>query len=486
MQLHLAVFANARHSHWLDEWVGHAGQRGDLVLHTRIWATTDSVQLLPEQCTRVTGEDILATPSSHAPAPETPTDAIVVLVNGDTLPWARELVEKLRPGGKPIGLVTRSVKPAFVRGLLARGAQDFIAWDCQREELLLRLWKLAASAAASRLAHPASAPVPPARHPKLAGLIGESPAFAAQLDCMPRFAECDAGVLILGETGTGKELVAQAMHYLSPRASQSFVAINCGALPADLVEAELFGHARGAFTNAHETRIGLVAQAEGGTLFLDEVDSLPPLAQVKLLRFLQDKEYRAVGSNRVQCADVRVISASNGDLHGLCKRGAFRTDLYYRLNVLNLTLPALRERGDDVIALAQHFVKRFARQFRRPVEGLAPDACAQLRAHAWPGNVRELEHTIERGVLLATGNTLRAADLDLPQPPAGSLDAESFQAAKARAVEQFERHYIEVALAQCDGNITHAAERVAKNRRAFFELMRKYGIESRVYRSPET
>ncbi|MDM0109641.1 sigma-54 dependent transcriptional regulator [Variovorax sp. J22R24] len=310
-----------------------------------------------------------------------------------------------------------------------------------------------------------------------------SPPFLAQLDRIFKFAACEAGVLVLGETGTGKELVAQAMHYLSPRTDHPWVAINCGALPAELVEAELFGHARGAFTNAHETRIGLVAQAEGGTLFLDEVDSLPPLAQVKLLRFLQDKEYRAVGSNRVQRADVRIISASNGDLHGLCERGAFRTDLYYRLNVLSLTLPALRERGDDVIALALHFVERYARQFRRPVEGLAADARARLRAHAWPGNVRELEHAIERGVLLAAGDTLRAADLDLPQPPAAPPDAESFQAAKARAVALFERRYIENALAQCNGNITHAADSVAKNRRAFWQLMRKYSIDSNRFHS---
>ena len=480
MQSHLAVIANARHSGWLAEWVSHIGQRDDLVLHPKVWEKADLLPVTrPRRCADVVGERLVASSVSDAPTPAMPTDAIVVLANGDILPWVRELVEKLQPGGQPIAIVTRSVKPAFVRGLLSRGAQDFIPWDCRREELVLRLWKLAASGVASRRAHPASAGLPPARHPKLAGLIGESPAFVAQLDCMPRFADCDAGVLILGETGTGKELVAQAMHYLSPRAGHPWVAINCGALPADLVEAELFGHARGAFTNAHETRIGLVAQAEGGTLFLDEVDSLPPLAQVKLLRFLQDKEYRPVGSNRVQRADVRIISASNGDLHGLCERGAFRTDLYYRLNVLSMTLPALRERGDDVTALAQHFVERYARQFRRPVEGLAADARARLRAHTWPGNVRELEHAIERGVLLAAGDTLRAADLDLPQTQlcVGPPDAESFQAAKARAVALFERHYIEDALAHCDGNITHAAASVAKNRRAFWQLMRKHGID---------
>jgi two-component system response regulator GlrR len=312
------------------------------------------------------------------------------------------------------------------------------------------------------------------------------------LSRVPRIADCDAGVLILGETGTGKDLFAQAVHYLSPRAGGPCVAVNCGALPADLVEAELFGHARGAFTSAHETRMGLVGQAEGGTLFLDEVDSLPPMAQVKLLRFLQDKEYRPVGAAKAQRADVRIVAACNVDLAGLCERSAFRTDLYYRLNILALHLPALRDRGADVLALAAHFAAGFARRFRRPVYDFAPAARARLLAHAWPGNVRELEHAIERAVLLADGDAIEAGDLGLPPAqegaPAdggvsvGSPGLESFSAAKARAVAQFERRYIEDALAHCAGNITHAADAVAKNRRAFFELMRKHRIDSAAYR----
>jgi two-component system, NtrC family, response regulator GlrR len=325
-----------------------------------------------------------------------------------------------------------------------------------------------------------------ARHPRLAGLIGSSPAFLQQLERIPVVAGCDAGVLILGETGTGKELCAQAVHYLSDRASHPWVAVNCGALPADLVEAELFGHVRGAFTHAHESRTGLVAQAAGGTLFLDEVDSMPPLAQVKLLRFLQDKEFRPVGSSRSQHADVRVIAASNVNLGQLAAKGAFRCDLYYRLNVLTLTLPALRQRAEDVLPLAHHFMAHFAREFERSVSALSDAARNAIVSYGWPGNVRELQHAVERGVLLAPGHEVLAPDLGIaaeetPEAPQG--DPSSFQAAKARAVEVFERDYIERLLARYGGNITHAADAAAKNRRAFWQLIRKHGIDSGKYRT---
>lgn len=328
----------------------------------------------------------------------------------------------------------------------------------------------------------------PARHPRLAALLGTTPAFLRQLERIPVIAGCDAGVLILGETGTGKELCAQAIHYLSARAAQPWVAVNCGALPADLVESELFGHVRGAFTTAHETRAGLVAQASGGTLFLDEVDSMPPLAQVKLLRFLQDKEFRPVGSSRSQRADVRVIAASNGNLAQLVASGGFRPDLYYRLNVLTLSLPALRQRTEDLMPLAQHFVGDFAREFGRPVSHLSESARQAIMEYGWPGNIRELRHAIERGVLLAPGHEVLAHDLGIGAD--GALDAPpndpaSFRAAKARAVELFERDYIERLLARYRGNITHAADAAAKNRRAFWQLIRKHGIDSAKYRDAD-
>jgi two-component system response regulator GlrR len=298
---------------------------------------------------------------------------------------------------------------------------------------------------------------------------------------LPPLAGCDAGVLILGETGTGKELFAQAVHYLSARASRPWVPVNCGAIPVELIEAELFGHARGAYTTAHVAREGLVAAAEGGTLFLDEIDSLSRSAQGKLLRFLQEREYRPVGSNTLRRANVRVIAASNQNLAPLIAEGRFRQDLYFRLNVLTLFLSPLRERREDIPVLALHFVKRFATEFARPVEGLTPLAMKRLLAHSWPGNIRELSHAIERAVLLGSGPYIMPADIEIGEDERTPLD-ESFQAAKARVVEQFERSYIEQVLIASDGNITHAAVAAKKNRRALWELIRKYRIDPKRFR----
>lgn len=329
-----------------------------------------------------------------------------------------------------------------------------------------------------------------AGHRRLAALVGRSPAFMHQVQRVAVLAPCNAGVLVQGESGTGKELFAQALHYLSPRAGHPFVAVNCGALPSDLVESELFGHARGAFTSAHEAQKGLVAQAQGGSLFLDEVDSLPLTAQTKLLRFLQDKEFRPVGAARSQSADVRVIAASNTNLWAAVQRGAFRADLYYRLNVLTLTLPALRDRPEDLLPLGQHFVERYAREFNRPVLRLSVAAAAAICAHDWPGNVRELQHAIERGVLLAPGDEVLCADLCLPAlagtdgtEAGGPGAAKSFQQAKAWMVEAFERTYLERLLTLHEGNITRAAIDAAKNRRAFFQLMKKHHIDCGRFRS---
>ncbi len=328
-----------------------------------------------------------------------------------------------------------------------------------------------------------------AADPRLRHFIGRNEAFVRELARLPVYARSDAGVLILGETGTGKEVCAQAVHRLSPRAGRPWVAVNCGALPTELIESELFGHAKGAFTTAHMSRSGLVAEAEGGSLFLDDIDCLPVPAQVKLLRFLQEREYRPVGATTVRRADVRVIAASNLRLPKMVERGEFRGDLFFRLNVLLLQLPALRDRRDDIAALARHFLGRFAATHGCRVTGLAPSALERLFLHDWPGNVRELEHVIERAVLLSHGPLLDAADLDLPVAPAPSAGSrglirtvESFRAAKGRVVQQFERSYIEHLLAICRGNVTQAAQQAGKNRRAFFELMRKHAIEAARFR----
>jgi two-component system response regulator GlrR len=302
-------------------------------------------------------------------------------------------------------------------------------------------------------------------------LIGESEVFRAVTAQLRLIARCGASIMISGETGTGKEMCARAIHYLSPRAYRSFIPVNCGAIPAELVENELFGHKRGAFTGATQEQNGLIAEADGGTLFLDELDSLPLLAQVKLLRFLQEKEYRPLGSTKTERADVRVIAASNIDFDEAIAAGKLRRDLYYRLNVITLHLPPLRERREDILLLARHFLGRYAVEYGRSESILSESAMEQLLHYKWPGNVRELEHTIARAVALAEHEVITDTDLNLPSTSPVARPS-SFREAKAR----FERAYIEDLLLVHHGNITKAAEAAQKNRRAFWELIRKHRI----------
>ncbi len=307
-------------------------------------------------------------------------------------------------------------------------------------------------------------------------LIGESATFLAEISKIPAVARCDVSVLISGETGTGKEVCARAIHYLSPRARNPFVPVNCGAIPTELVENELFGHERGAFTDASTSQGGLIHEAEGGTLFLDEVDSLPALAQVKLLRFLQEKEYRRLGSTKTYQADVRIIAATNSDLEETVRTGKLRQDLYYRLNILLLTLPPLRERREDIPPLARHFLAEYAAEFNKQVIDFSADAISALVLYEWPGNVRELEHIVERAVVLSEQAVIHKADIALPRvetPP----HQDSFRDAKAKVIARFERTYIADLLLAHQGNITKAAQAARKNRRAFWQLMHKYDID---------
>jgi two-component system response regulator GlrR len=325
------------------------------------------------------------------------------------------------------------------------------------------------------------------RDPRLARLIGNSPSFLGLLDVLPLYAASTASVLVLGSTGTGKEELAQAIHYLSRRAAGPWVAVNCGAIPSELFEAEVFGHVRGAFTGATLSRTGLLREADGGTLFLDEVDTLTLASQVKLLRFLQEREFRQVGSNSLQRVDVRVIAASNCSLADKVRAGAFRRDLYYRLNVLSLRLPLLRDRREDIVPLALHFLADQAARSGRALSGLTPNALAALLAHDWPGNVRELQHVMERAAVVAAGAPIRREHLQLDE--ADHLEAPSMQAAKRALIVDFEKNYVEGLLRACAGNITHAADAAGKNRRAFWQLIRKYRIEPGRFRGaghPET
>ena len=369
--------------------------------------------------------------------------------------------------------------PADLDELLARNIDDFILGPLNLRDLRLRVNRLTQRFLLRR--HEAEQ-----AHQNLLAqfgmrqFIGNAPAFRAVLEKVPRVASCDVPVLLIGETGTGKEMCARAIHYLSPRANKPFIPINCGAIPPELFENEMFGHESGAYTDARRTQRGLIAAAEGGMLFLDEVDSLPLSAQVKLLRFLQDRQYKPLGSLQYRQADVRVLTATNKNLQDKVKEGLFREDLLYRLKVVSLELPPLRDRKDDILTLANHFVETSAREYRRAVMRLSPGAVQKLLMYDWPGNVRELENVIRHGVVMSEGTTLRAQDIQLNSEPqtAPMTLREPFNVAKARAVESFERSYISEIIAACDGNISRAAREAKKDRRAFFTLLKKHGMTS--------
>jgi len=317
-------------------------------------------------------------------------------------------------------------------------------------------------------------------------IIGESPAIRAALQRVRRAAASDATVLIEGETGTGKELAARAIHYLGSRSDRPFVCVNCGSLPDTLVENELFGHERGAYTDARDSSGGLVADADGGTLFLDEVEAMSARTQVVLLRFLQDGSYRPVGGRRTLKANVRVIAASNAGLVALARQGRFRDDLLYRLRLMLVEMPALRDRGEDVVVLAQYFLKQLAVQYRRPTKSMTGKLLAALRQHPWPGNVRELENFLHRAFLMSDEPELEVDAADFgqgPRSPTGTafpdagLADQTFRAAKASAIEDFERGYLLHAMRSARGNVAAAARRAGKERRAFGKLLKKHGID---------
>lgn len=313
-------------------------------------------------------------------------------------------------------------------------------------------------------------------------LVGPSPVFQDAIRKLPRLARSEASVLIRGETGTGKEVVARTLHYLSRRRSGPFVPINCGAVPIHLVESELFGVEKGAFTGAQESRRGLVEAAEGGTLFLDEVDSLPPAVQVKMLRFLQEGEVRHLGSTRTRRIEVRVVAATQGSralLRGKDKGRdqGLRDDFFYRLNVLQVHLPPLRDRVDDTLDLVRHFLRKHRSGDGPPVE-LDESAKRALLLHDWPGNVRELEHVVQRALVLRGGERrIREEHLELAVEPRAARPVGPMAEEKARVVSRFERTYLEKLLALHRGNISRAAEEAQRSRRGFFGLIKKHGID---------
>jgi two-component system response regulator GlrR len=370
----------------------------------------------------------------------------------------------------PIIVILETAERDQLPRLLDMGAADFCLAPLRLEELLPRVLRWSSSISPTKVL---------VRQLEnelgLQQLLGESRAFLEAMNKLPKLARCDASLFITGETGTGKEMCARTIHHLGPRANQPFVPVNCGAIPSELVENELFGHDAGAFTGACSTVRGLVHDAEEGTLFLDEIDSLPLHTQVKLLRFLQDQEYRPLGARKTFQADVRIIAASNANVEEVVRSGKFRADLFFRLNVLPLKLPPLRERPEDIPLLARHFVAKYAQASLSVLKVLSRTALEKLFAYDWPGNVRELENIIERALFLSEHPMITAQDISLPETKLLPGEA-SFKVLKARAIADFETSYVRQLLAASDGNISKAARTAKKNRRAFWQLMRKHDI----------
>jgi DNA-binding NtrC family response regulator len=359
---------------------------------------------------------------------------------------------------------------------------EFLCWPCPENEFLFRLKRL----------HNAFRPISEQSIgdkmlEEFIGLkmIGNSPPFLHVLRQIKKIARYEVPVLIEGETGTGKEVAARAIHYLSKRRDYPFIPVNCGAIPDSLLESELFGHEKGAFTDAKTGQEGLISQAEGGTLFLDEVEVFSPKGQIVLLRFLQDQQYRSLGSSLTRQADVRIIAASNVTLSNMTDKGRFRQDLLYRLSIMLLKMPSLSQRTGDIEMLAKHFLDRYRLQYGLPEKFLHPETIQWMLSYHWPGNVRELKNMILRELLLTNGPSikLKKGDSVYKDRRNNMLDRRnklfpdvSFNEAKTQIISQFEKKYLEWLINETNGNVTQAAKLAGKERRAFGKLLKKYGI----------
>ena len=404
-------------------------------------------------------------------------DALLVDMNytRDTTSGAEGLDLLLRvqalDGAPPVVVMTAWGSIDGAVEAMRRGARDYVEkpWDNRR--LLATLRTQVELGRALRKSQRLELETRTVRKEGLPELIAESPAMQPVLRLMERVGPSDANVLVLGEHGTGKEVLARWLHASSSRVERPMIPVNLGGIPDGLFESELFGHVRGAFTDAKTDRVGRFELAEGGTLFLDEVGNLPLPQQAKLLRVLETGEFERVGASRARRADVRVIAATNSDIHAEVKAGRFREDLLFRLNTVEIRLPPLRERRADIPPLAAHFLRRYAGRYRKALgEGFAPDAMDMLLRHAWPGNVRELDHAIERAVLLAEGPAVRARDLALDSNSGGggALDQMS--------LEDVERVLIQKALTRAAGNVSDAAKALGLSRSALYRRLKRHGL----------
>jgi DNA-binding NtrC family response regulator len=353
---------------------------------------------------------------------------------------------------------------------MRRGARDFVQKPWDNERLLVILRTQIELRRAVQQAERLEAENRLLRAEGRPEFIANAPAMHPVLETIARVGPSDANVLITGEHGTGKEVVAQTLHALSNRATRPMVAVNTGALSEGIFESELFGHVKGAFTDARTDRIGRFELADGGTIFLDEIGNVPVRQQAKLLRVLESGEMERVGASRSRRVDVRVISATNRNLQAACSAGEFREDLLFRLNTVEVHLPPLRERREDIPTLAGHFLTRYAQRYRRPVRGLAPAALQALIQYAWPGNVRELDHTLERSVLMARGDEIKPADLGLNSTRPQDQNLEEL------SLEDVESVLIRKALQRFQGNVSQAAEALGLSRGALYRRIEKYGL----------
>ena len=369
----------------------------------------------------------------------------------------------------PVVVMTAWANVELAVEAMRRGARDFIAkpWENQRLLAIVRNQvELAGTVRAYRRLEQENQLLRGKPGPQL---IAQSAAMRPVLELVARVGPSDANVLITGENGTGKGLVAQALHSVSARSGHPFISVNMGGLAEGVFESELVGHVRGAFTDAKGDRAGRFELAEGGTLFMDEIGNIPAAQQAKILRALERGEFERLGSSRTIRANVRLISATNCDLAAEVAAGRFRQDLLFRLNTIQIHLPPLRERRDDIDLLAQHFLRHHVERYRKPITGFDEDAVQALRAHGWPGNVRELNHAVERAVLMAQGRVVRAVDLALNAAAAAPrLDDMS--------LEDVEAHLIKRTLARCDGNARKASELLGLSRSAFYRRLEKYGL----------
>jgi two-component system response regulator GlrR len=404
-------------------------------------------------------------------APGRASDAVVAVAHDAA--GVAKLVDWLRASQRErrvLAVLPEEAPPELLRSAAAI-ADDFVLWPARQAELRHRLTRAMAprhspEAVESRLVDKMG----------LDRLVGEDPAFLAIVERLALAARSESPALLTGETGTGKEVCARAIHHLSSRRDRPFIAVDCGAIPDHLFENELFGHARGAFTDARNEQKGLVSLAEGGTFFLDEVDALSSAAQAKLLRFLEERTFKPLGSERFLRADVRVIAATSRDLASAISERLFRSDLFFRLDVLRFHLIPLRERPGDIPILAGHFLDSLCRS--GPDKGLSAAAVRKLALHSWPGNIRELANVIQRAYVFASGPEILPTDITLPDlEPRLSEEAMSFREARARALEDFERHYLVEVLRRHSGNVTRAARDAGKDRRVFGRLVKKYGID---------